>query len=169
MQRIVTGIILTIALVAPTALTAQAQYYGNYGDGNVPQGSYQQSCSNEHMRGDRLVAYCTNGYGQRVRSTLDVNGCRGDIANLNGRLSCRERFHQRPNGNAYGYDNNRVGYNDYGVPTGGYQQTCNNERMSGSVLFATCEAVNGQWVNTSLDLRRCQNNAIYNNNGYLGC
>jgi len=62
--------------------------YGN-GYGNVPSGSYQQSCTNAVMRGGTLTATCP-GNGGSMTTSIDARSCRGgDIANVNGRLQCR--------------------------------------------------------------------------------
>ncbi len=104
MHRTMTGLALAIGLAATSIVTASAQQYGY---NNVPSGSYQQSCNNLRMNGSTLSASCTAANGQRVYSSLNVNGCNGDIANNNGHLTC--------NGN-YGYNGNgRQGYgNGYG-------------------------------------------------------
>lgn len=57
--------------------------------GRAPNGSYQSSCNEISVRGDRLYATCRDvGRNQRA-SSLDLNRCRGvDIANSNGLLIC---------------------------------------------------------------------------------
>jgi hypothetical protein len=62
---------------------------GGY-NGQLPGGSYQMSCGNEHMRGPLLTATCPSTNGTRITSTVNVNRCRRDtdIANINGRLEC---------------------------------------------------------------------------------
>jgi hypothetical protein len=202
MHRTVTGLALAVGFAAATVVTASAQQYGRYN--NPPSGSYQQSCTNVQMRGSTLSASCSANNGQRIYSSLNVNGCNGDVANVNGYLRCNGSYgynnngygsnngrnddedengngghhHHHPNGNAYGYYGNRNGGNDngyggngYGLPPGSYQQSCNNARMNGSTLSASCTATNGQYINSSLDVRRCQSRGtdIANRNGYLSC
>ncbi len=147
MHRTFTGLALAMGLAAASVVTASAQQYGrNYN--NVPPGSYQQSCANAQMRGSTLSASCTSASGQRVYSSLNVNGCNGDIANRNGYLSCNGNYgynngyngygynnsgrdndndgdtdrdhhhHHRPNGNAYGYYGNGNGNRGYGYNNG---------------------------------------------------
>ena len=53
----------------------------------VPPGSYQQSCTQIHVRGGQLIANCSAPNGQRIRSSLPL-ACRGDIGNVNGYLRC---------------------------------------------------------------------------------
>jgi len=59
----------------------------------APPGSYQESCRN--IRFDpprnpnaRLYAVCPDPRGRMVRSSIEFRRCRGDIANVNGRLDC---------------------------------------------------------------------------------
>ena len=40
------------------------------------------------MDGDRLIADCRRTDGGWHRTALDINRCAGDIANIDGRLSC---------------------------------------------------------------------------------
>jgi hypothetical protein len=199
MHRTVTGLALAVGLAAATVVTASAQQYGRYN--NPPPGSYQQSCTNVQMRGSTLSASCSSTNGHQTYSSLNVNGCNGDIANVNGYLQCNgsygynnngygnngrndndgdengngEHRHHHPNGNAYGYYGNRSGgYNNgygYSLPPGSYQQSCTNAQMNGSTLSASCTATNGQYINSSIDVRRCQSRGsdIANRNGYLSC
>jgi hypothetical protein len=179
MHRIITGIALVSALVAASFATASAQMYGR---GNLPQGSYQQSCTNLSMRGSTLYGYCTNTNGQRVSSSLDVSNCYGngmDIGNVNGYLTCNSNGGNRYNNgnNNYnngnnGYGNNRYGNNRYGnrLPSGSYQQTCSNARVSYGQLTANCMNNRGSRRTTSLMLSQCRSGAdIGNVNGRLRC
>lgn len=59
------------------------------GSGQVPQGSYLQTCRGANLNGNMLSAQCTGPTGAPVFSTLDTNGCRGrDISNDRGYLRC---------------------------------------------------------------------------------
>jgi hypothetical protein len=138
MHRILTGIALMTTLVAASVATGSAQMYG--GGNGLPQGSYQQSCTNLSMNGSTLTGSCTNSSGQRVYSSVDVNRCGGSgITNNNGYLSCngnngynnngysnngnvhRQHGHHR-NRNNDGDDNNNQGNNGYnnGYGNNGY-------------------------------------------------
>lgn len=58
-------------------------------DRGVPRGSYVQTCRDIQMHGDRLIATCQAEDGRWYRTELDdVDRCRGDISNNNGRLVC---------------------------------------------------------------------------------
>lgn len=59
------------------------------GSGQVPQGSYLQSCRGANLNGNMLSAQCTGPTGAPVFSSIDTNGCRGrDISNDRGYLRC---------------------------------------------------------------------------------
>ncbi|CAN5327403.1 beta/gamma crystallin-related protein [soil metagenome] len=59
------------------------------GGGQVPQGSYLQTCRGANLNGNMLSAQCTGPTGAPVFSSIDTNGCRGrDIANDRGYLRC---------------------------------------------------------------------------------
>jgi len=177
MNRLAIPIALSAALVMSTlaAGTASAQMYGQ-GYGNVPAGSYQQSCTNVRVRGNGLLmANCTNNSGQRVRSQLAYQSCRGsDIGNINGQLSCVRT------GNYYGrgqgrYGNGRGGrygngYNNGALPAGSYQASCNNASMQGSTLSANCRNNSGAYMTSYLNVTQCRaSDDIGNLNGQLRC
>jgi len=171
------GLALAAAIFTSSVATASAQF----GFGNIPSGSYQQSCVNAYMRGNTLIASCTNNNGQRVTSSLDVSRCRGaDIGNVNGTLSCngngyggyrgygrRDRNNDRDNDN-----DDRFGNRNFGnqLPSGSYQQSCTNARITGNVLHATCTNSQGFGVRSSLNLNQCGRRAdIGNIDGRLRC
>lgn len=104
------------AVLAPAAADA-AQRGPGWGGGNrAPQGSYQSSCNEISVRGDRLYATCRDvGRNQRA-SSLDLNRCGGvDIANSNGLLICgsqRGEWERNGGGNdrpGGGWGNDRPG------------------------------------------------------------
>lgn len=57
----------------------------------------------------------------------------------------------------------------YQIPPGSYRQTCQNIRIEGSILRATCTNIAGQRVAASIDLSVCRNRELNNNNGALFC
>jgi hypothetical protein len=75
----------------------------------APQGSYLNTCTNVGMHGDRLIADCRRSDGAWRSTLLDTDGCVGDIANLNGRLSCN----RVPN-EGYGSSERRAWREGYG-------------------------------------------------------
>jgi len=63
---------------------------GRYRNNGAPDGSYTQTCQNINMNGDTLQASCQKKNGKMKNTSLkNVNQCRGDIANDNGKLRCR--------------------------------------------------------------------------------
>jgi hypothetical protein len=62
---------------------------GGGNSGQLPQGSYLQTCRGANLNGNVLSAQCTGPTGAPVFSSLDTNGCRGrDISNDRGYLRC---------------------------------------------------------------------------------
>jgi hypothetical protein len=56
-----------------------------------PPGSYKQTCQNIRANAFVLKAFCQTRNGKYVRASLDdYRSCRGDIANIEGRLACRQ-------------------------------------------------------------------------------
>src|ERR1700681_3007469 len=105
MKRTLLSIASAVALAAMAVGTASAQ--------NIPSGSYQQSCTNIRVRGDVLTARCNAPQGGTVRSTITLDSCRrGDIANMNGQLTCNRNGYGRRYGQGNG--NNGYGNNGYG-------------------------------------------------------
>ncbi len=59
--------------------------------GNVPQGSYLQSCMHPSLSGTTLTAICETTSDTSKFSTLnDFDRCTGDISNNNGNLTCQK-------------------------------------------------------------------------------
>jgi hypothetical protein len=70
-------------LVAPLAIASAPA---------APAGSYQQSCRDISIEGGVLTGTCRTQSGRWARAALgDVNRCAGDIANLDGSLTCGGR------------------------------------------------------------------------------
>ena len=69
-------------------LLAGAMYIQPADAQTAPQGSYLNSCRHVGMDRDKLSADCRRADGGWQRTVLDVDRCVGDIANVNGRLSC---------------------------------------------------------------------------------
>ena len=119
----------------------------------IPGGSYQQSCTNIRVRGDRLSAVCNGSQGNSTRSTISLSQCQGsDIANVNGQLSCSgngsygngnygNRSHRRHHGdrddrgnNGYGNGGYNNGYGNGGRDNGYGNQRYGSNARSGSYL-----------------------------------
>ncbi len=80
MNKLLGGLAASLLVGAIYIQPAQAQ--------PAPQGSYLNSCTHVGMDRDRLIADCRRVDGSWQRTALDVDRCQGDIANINGRLSC---------------------------------------------------------------------------------
>ena len=120
MARLLISLFAGLGLAATALAPASAQA--------IPSGSYQQSCTNIRVRGDQLIARCTNPRGVAVRSSIALNSCRGgDIVNSNGQLACNSNGNGYGNGNGNGRhrhrhdnDNNNGGNNNGDYNNGGY-------------------------------------------------
>jgi hypothetical protein len=58
---------------------------------SLPPGSYLGSCGNVYLQSDTLIATCRRAdydYAAQPTALLAVQKCVGDIANLNGTLTC---------------------------------------------------------------------------------
>ena len=124
--------------------------------GNVPQGSYLQSCQNIRTHGDRLSARCKTKDGNwRDTSMDDYDRCTTDIGNDDGNLRC--------------YNGGNGQLNSYGQPQGSYLQSCQNISVRGNELRARCPKKDGGWRDSSLNnFQRCRRD-IGNDDGHLHC
>jgi hypothetical protein len=114
--------------------------------GNLPAGSYQQSCRDRQRNGNALSAECRTESGAWTRSAVDITDCVGDIYNADGQLGC-------------GHGN---------LPAGSYQQSCRNIQRDGNLLRTWCRTGSGSWTPTLLNITDCVGD-IYNADGQLGC
>jgi CVNH domain len=129
--------------------------------GGLPNGTYRQTCQNININGDRLSAHCQKVDGGWRNSSIDYRSCRGsEIVNENGNLRCAG------GGGGYGYHG---GGWQGGLPPGDYKRTCQNMRVNGNKLFATCQKANGGWNDTSLNNFNLCQRPIANDNGNLRC
>jgi hypothetical protein len=160
-------IAFAIALLLSAATSAQpVSAQSTY----LPQGSWQDSCRNPHMRGSTLVAQCRADNDAWVRTSLDTSQCsNGQISNQNGSLVCDR-------GGAYyrGNDNRDSNYRGNGrssnaMPAGSWSDSCVNSNMRGSVLVASCRNDRGDYRPASLDVNQCRASFVANRNGSLVC
>lgn len=82
--------------------------------------------------GKNLTASCQKQNGKSVDVVLALP-CDGDIANKNGKLVCA--FHPNP----------------FAPPPGSYMQSCKNASMAGPVLRASCKAIDGSPIDTTIN------------------
>lgn len=151
------GALLAGAATAP----AVAQYRGN-----LPGGSWQGSCQRGYVRGNMLIASCRADNGSYQRTRFNLTSCPGgQLGNSNGRLFCES---SNRGGRSYGHRGNRYRGGYAGLPAGSWQGSCNNARMNGSVLTASCSTGHG-YRTTSLNVQQCRSRSVGNNNGTLFC
>jgi hypothetical protein len=147
MQLRIAGYLL-FALAASAALPAAAE---------GPPGSYQGTCTNVHVQkllggpGKNLTASCQKLNGKSVDAVLALP-CDGDIANKNGKLVCTS--HPNP----------------FAPPPGTYVQSCKNASMAGPILRASCKAIDGSRIDTTINTLDCRGRDIgVKPNGKLTC
>jgi hypothetical protein len=125
---------------------------GSGNAGNLPSGSWRDSCRNAYRQGGGLYAQCQAANGQWRDASLDLNRCpRGPVGNDNGQLFCEGA------GNAGN------------LPSGSWRDSCRNGYRQGGDLYAECQAAHGRWRDASLDLNRCPHGPVGNDNGQLFC
>ena len=75
----------------------------------MPGGSYARTCTNVQSYGGQLTAECQRMDGGWDRSSVDLRGCPGGVANSDGRLTCGGSY-----GGGSGYQPYGRYYNGYG-------------------------------------------------------
>lgn len=126
----------------------------------LPPGDYKQTCRDMRSNGSQLTARCQRVDGGWRNTSINFRSCNGPIANDDGNLRCSQ------GGRGYGY--NRPGWQG-GLPPGDYKRTCQNMRMNGDRLNATCQKRDGGWNDTSLrNVYNC-NTRVVNDDGNLRC
>ncbi len=116
-------------------------------------GSWALSCENEQLSGTVLHATCRDIAGNPVVASLDLLACGqpATAGNQNGVLVCESGARNPPVG-------------------GSWAMSCENERLSGTMLTASCRDFGGNPIVTSLDLLTCGQPATAGNqNGVLVC
>jgi len=87
-----------------------------------PAGTFQSSCSDIGVDANRrLNAQCRRMDGRMIATALDTRPCRGDIANIDGHLTCDKG----------------------GTPPGSYLRTCWDVVTDGTDLSAVCRTSGG--------------------------
>ena len=121
--------------------------------GEIPSGSYQQTCNSVRVDGYQLKAWCQRRDWSWQPTSLDLRVCDSDIRNKNGHLSCS------------GYGGHRGNFRQ--VPMGNYVQSCTHIRTRNGMLRAQCRTRSGSWIESSIGLDQC--NRFSNNDGSLVC
>jgi hypothetical protein len=117
--------------------------------GQIPKGSYKQTCFAINVKGKTLTALCKKINGDVQFTELkDIHLCVGNVSNKNGNLRC-----------------------DKGglPPEGSYDQTCMDIRVENNILYAACRTRAGIYLPTSLaDHKNCVG-PVANLDGNLRC
>jgi hypothetical protein len=138
---------------------------GGWNPNQPPRGDYQNSCGGVRVERGRLYADCrTRSPGLR-RSSIELSRCRNDeIRNDNGLLVCgswRGQYEDESGGGG--------GWNPNQPPRGDYQNSCSGAEVRRDRLYATCRSRSNQPRRSSIELNRCRNDEIRNDNGLLVC
>lgn len=147
-----------LALAAALMVTAFAGEAAAQTYGRAPPGSYQRECRDIRMYGVVLSADCPDNRGVMRNSSININQCNGDIANANGRLTCRQ-----------GGGGGGGGWHDDDVPRGSYLRTCRDAHMRRDTLVAECRDNRGRYVTALIQPDSCRGRDIANENGRLTC
>ena len=120
----------------------------------IPQGSYRATCQDVRAGSNTLTATCQTRRGVWSFTTLgDYRDCQGDIANVDGRLTCMGDWDD----------------GDDWLPHGSYRESCRDEAVERGTLTAECRDRNGRWRYTELaNVRSCRGD-IFNADGILRC
>jgi len=167
---------LGVVLVLFVALPAMAQ-----NGSAAPQGSYLKTCSQIHFDGHILTATCAIGgiaYPAVKKASIDVQYCEGTpqrfmIATVIDRGGPLNIWNNRGVLYCYVSPNNILnGFWGTGttIPRGGYVDSCLLPVVSGTILKTQCKGRNGQYNDTSLELKTCRSDSnISNIDGQLVC
>lgn len=113
-----------------------------------PGGPYTQTCQDIQMKGSTLRAKCQTAGGQMAVAELkNASRCSDGVVNLNGILSCQAGT----------------------IPPGSYLTSCQDIRLQGTTLAASCSDGKGKNVTTELrNANQCPGD-IANQGGSLRC
>jgi len=115
---------------------------------NPPPGPYTESCRDIRMEGTTVSATCQEASGKWVRAKMkNSDKCADGLVNTNAVLSCRTGL----------------------LPPGSYVESCDNVRLDGATLKASCKKGSGKSATTELkNANQCRGD-IANQNGALKC
>jgi hypothetical protein len=122
--------------------------------GQLPGGSWRNSCSGGRMRGTTFIAECNTGSATQ-HTEYDMRNCpQWVIANRNGLLFCEA---------------NGGGYGPGSMPGGSWQNSCNTPKWRRPILTAQCKDRNGLFIPASINVNQCPQRLVANRNGTLTC
>ena len=118
--------------------------------GPPPSGSYQRSCSMIWRDSETLNAVCPDADGfPKATSLANLSGCRSEVTNSNGHLSCIT--------------------GTGALPPGDYADSCRDIASSGDRLIAICRTLEFFDRNTTLDNFSACRTVVENIDGFLAC
>ncbi|HEX2330086.1 MAG TPA: CVNH domain-containing protein [Candidatus Angelobacter sp.] len=140
-MRLLPAFLAALFLMASACQTGTAQTA-------VPRGSYTQTCKNIDVKGNILRANCQSSDGKWVHTELkNADRCSEGVVNLDGLLTCQTET----------------------IPPGSYLTSCQDIRVLGNNLAASCKNSKGKMVKTELyNAGQCSGD-ITNLNGSLRC
>jgi hypothetical protein len=125
---------------------------GNIGD--LPAGSWRNSCRNARMNGDVVHANCNTGSGYSA-TWFAMRQCPSwALGNRNGSLFC---------------EGNAPGIGATVMPGGSWQNSCRNPRWERGFFVADCNAGNGAYRRTAINVNQCPRRLVGNRNGSFFC
>ena len=153
---------------------AAGQGAPNASAGGMPAGSWQQSCRAPHLSESVLTANCQRRDGAYRYSALDLSSCEGGpVGNDNGRLVCESAAQGGGNaapGNAGQDDSGNANAGGApALPSGSWQQSCTNPKMTGTLLTASCQRSDGGSRFSAVDVATCPGGRVGNFEGSLAC
>ena len=163
--------LITFSLILLTALLWHPRASAQYRQGDVPNGSYVQTCRDIRTVGNTLEAVCDTGNGDWTFSSLqNFDQCTSSVQNLYGTLGCTKAKYVGQITTTYYYPaGHKRGYVESGLPAGSYLDSCSDVHVSGSTLVATCQNSNGSWRRSSLHSFQECSSSVANINGRLAC
>src|SRR5260370_14578940 len=120
MSRMLT---MRFAVVGLLALLAQPESQAK------PAGDYAQTCRDVRTNGSLVQARCQTRDGNWRDTSLDYSRCVGPVINNDGNLYCQQGYSQD------GWQG--------GLPTGDYQQTCQDMRTNETDLSSRSQTRDG--------------------------
>ncbi|MBU1274968.1 MAG: CVNH domain-containing protein [Proteobacteria bacterium] len=133
------ALLMFALLLAPTPAKAKV----------LPPGSYRDSCKDCYVDDGWLHCRCKDGRGGK-ETRIKYTRCNGDIANVDGWLTC-----------GGGGESRRM-------PGGSWRESCRDGRVQGNELLAECRNGDGRWVQAWISLNKCPGN-LSNEDGRLVC
>lgn len=135
---------------------------GPGGRGAMPAGPWRETCRDAVLEASILRAICQDRKKAWRTTFLDMRTCNGDVANVDGQLTCLRVEPPPPPAPRL------MAMRDT-LPTGKWVQYCRSASLTKYRMRAECYAGDGQWRVTDLDLSTCTTTDVTSNGGRLAC